>query len=132
MYTIEVTHIWRFLQYVIDQLCHDVIFVVQDPRNLIRDPFLDHRHVDLFHVHFLVELGREFRLAQQLLVDIGEKGSRHGGGSVRARRHTSLDVEMESGSESARVGDCLSNSRMMNVNAAPRTCLAGRHVTATS
>lgn len=57
--TTRVTYKLRLFQHVRDELRHDVVVAVEDARNLIYDPFLDHRHVDLLHVHLAVELGRE-------------------------------------------------------------------------
>jgi hypothetical protein len=72
-----VTYELRLFQRVRDELSEDVVVVVQNALDLVRNPFLDHRHVDLGHVHLAVELGRELCGAQQLFVDIGDECGRH-------------------------------------------------------
>jgi hypothetical protein len=67
----------RLLQHVRDELSDDVVVVVEDTRNLVRNPLLDHRLIDLLHVHLAVELGRELGRPQQLFVDIGDECGRH-------------------------------------------------------
>jgi hypothetical protein len=67
------THKPRFFKHVRDRVGQNVVIVVEKARDLVREPFLDHRHIDLLHVHFAIELGRKLGLLQLLSVDIGDE-----------------------------------------------------------
>jgi hypothetical protein len=50
------------------------------------DLLFHHLHVDLLHVHLLIELGRELGAPEELRVDAGSHGSRSGVSKARKWR----------------------------------------------